>query len=235
MRNPIRSLRSTGIKAALGGLALAAAIPTAALAAGTPFTDVPGGQWFSDAVDWAYDNGITTGVSPTEFAGEQGFTRYQAVTMLERMDTNIIQPGLAALDADITSVANDASVIYHAVVADDGTIKSDVSTSGTSAERLNEGIYELDFPVDVDGCVWQATLVAVPNGGLQIGQPQPPIGEIGLARDYDGPIVGGGFDDSGIFVETYDSAGTNADQGFAVTVICSPLGDANGPMVIALP
>ena len=228
MRNPFRSIRSTGLKATLGGLALAVVIPTAAIAAGTPFTDVPGGQWFSDAVDWAYDNGITTGVSPTEFAGEQGFTRYQAVTMLERMDTNIIQPGLDA-------VSDDISQIYHAVVADDGTIKTDVSTSGATAKRLNEGIYELDFPVDVDGCVWQATLVAVPNGGLQVGQPQPPIGEIGLARDFDGPIVGGSFDNSGIFVETYDSAGTNVDQGFSVTVICSPLGNAGPPMVIALP
>ena len=131
MRNPIRSIRSTGIKATLGGLALAVAIPTVAMAAGTPFTDVPGGQWFSDAVDWAYDNNITTGVSPTEFAGDQGFTRYQAVTMLERMDTNIIQPGLDALDADITAVANDASAIYHAVVADDGTLRTSVSTRGT--------------------------------------------------------------------------------------------------------
>jgi S-layer homology domain len=228
MRNPFRSIRSTGLKATLGGLALAVAIPTAAIAAATPFTDVPGGQWFTDAVDWAYDNNITTGVSPTEFAGDQGFTRYQAVTMLERMDTNIIQPGLDA-------VSDDISQIYHATVAADGTLKTDVSTSGTTATRVNEGIYELDFPVAVDGCAWQATLVTVPNGGLQIGQPQPPTGEIGLARDFDGPAFTGSFDASGIYVETYDSAGVNADQSFTVSVTCSPLGGFNGPFVIVLP
>ena len=142
---------------------------------------------------------------------------------------------LSALNGDISAVANEVSTIYHAVVASDGTLKTNVSTSGTTAERHNVGIYELDFPVDVTGCVWQATLVTVPNGGLVLGQPLPPTGEIGLARDHDGPIIGGSFDVSGIFVKTYDSAGTNADRGFHVSVTCSPLGGFNGPLIMVLP
>ena len=36
----------------------------------------------------------------------------------------------------------------------------------------------------------------------------------------------------GIYVETWDSAGTNADRDFTLSVTCSPLGGYSGPVVI---
>ena len=49
-----------------------------------PFTDVPAGQWYAEAVDWAYENGIVNGVSPDRFAPEAPITREQLVTILFR-------------------------------------------------------------------------------------------------------------------------------------------------------
>lgn len=209
------------------GIALAVAVPAVAFAA-HPFTDVPAGQWYSEAVDWAYDNNITTGISPTEFGGEQGFTRYQAVTMLERMDKNIIQPGLdevqdnvaaldTAVDNQIAGVRDDMSTMYHAVVNGDGALETGPSSPGVTSQKQNTGRYEVDFPADISGCAWQATLVIAHDGGLLLAQPDPVSGSLGMA-----PLFDGSLDKSGILVETWDSAGTNADRDFTVSVICTP-------------
>jgi hypothetical protein len=49
-----------------------------------PFTDVPAGTWYSDAVLWAVEQGITTGATPTTFAPSAPCTRAQVVTFLWR-------------------------------------------------------------------------------------------------------------------------------------------------------
>ena len=49
-----------------------------------PFEDVPAGTWFTDAVVWARDNGITTGVTATHFAPGNPIAREQMVTFLAR-------------------------------------------------------------------------------------------------------------------------------------------------------
>ena len=47
-----------------------------------PFKDVAEGAYYYKAVLWAYENGITAGVSADEFAPDQAVTRAQAVTFL---------------------------------------------------------------------------------------------------------------------------------------------------------
>ena len=49
-----------------------------------PFTDVKGGQWYTDAVKWAYKNGIVNGKSDTYFATNVNITRAEFVTILYR-------------------------------------------------------------------------------------------------------------------------------------------------------
>lgn len=49
-----------------------------------PFVDVPANSWYYDAVIWACENGITNGVSATEFEPEEPLTREQFVTFLYR-------------------------------------------------------------------------------------------------------------------------------------------------------
>ena len=49
-----------------------------------PFTDVPEGKYYTDAVLWAYYEGITSGTSNTAFSPENTCTRAQVVTFLYR-------------------------------------------------------------------------------------------------------------------------------------------------------
>ncbi|GJM39634.1 MAG: hypothetical protein DHS20C19_30010 [Acidimicrobiales bacterium] len=48
------------------------------------FVDVPNGRYYSSAVGWAKDNGITNGTSPTTFAPDAPVTRGQAAAFLHR-------------------------------------------------------------------------------------------------------------------------------------------------------
>ena len=47
-----------------------------------PFTDVPDGAWYAAPVLWALENGITSGVSATEFGTAAVCNRAQVVTFL---------------------------------------------------------------------------------------------------------------------------------------------------------
>lgn len=48
------------------------------------FADVPDGQWYTDAVNWAVENGITAGITPSLFMPKKACTRGEAVTFLWR-------------------------------------------------------------------------------------------------------------------------------------------------------
>lgn len=80
-----------------------------------PFTDVAEGQWYYDAVLWACKEGITEGVSATEFAPMENLTREQFVTFLyryakyQRYDTTVSTKLTGFTDADkVASWALDA-------------------------------------------------------------------------------------------------------------------------------
>lgn len=49
-----------------------------------PFTDVPEEGWYAEAVKWAVEMDITTGISATEFCPDQPCNRAQIVTFLYR-------------------------------------------------------------------------------------------------------------------------------------------------------
>ena len=51
-----------------------------------PFVDVPNGRYFTDAVSWAAESGITEGISPTEFGPDRPVTRAQFAAFLFRFD-----------------------------------------------------------------------------------------------------------------------------------------------------
>ena len=50
------------------------------------FIDVAPNAWYKDAVQYAYDNGLMTGVSDTEFAPEATTTRAMIVSILARLE-----------------------------------------------------------------------------------------------------------------------------------------------------
>ena len=49
-----------------------------------PFTDVDSGEFYGDAICWAVENGVTTGMTPTTFGPDSTCTRGQIVTFLYR-------------------------------------------------------------------------------------------------------------------------------------------------------
>ena len=49
-----------------------------------PFTDIPSGKWYTSAVLWAYQNGVTTGTSATTFSPDTLVTREQVAVFLYR-------------------------------------------------------------------------------------------------------------------------------------------------------
>ena len=60
----------------------AAGKPAAGGSAG--FTDVISGKFYEEAVSWAYNNGVTTGITPTTFGVGRTCTRGQIVTFIYR-------------------------------------------------------------------------------------------------------------------------------------------------------
>lgn len=48
------------------------------------FEDVPSSAWYAEAVNWAAENGITSGVSATKFAPVQNITRQEMASLLYR-------------------------------------------------------------------------------------------------------------------------------------------------------
>ncbi len=66
--------------------------------ASTTFTDVEEDRYYTDAVQWAADNGVTTGTSATTFSPENAVTRGQNVTFAYRYDQNVVQPALDDID-----------------------------------------------------------------------------------------------------------------------------------------
>ena len=66
------------------------------------FLDIAPDAWYKDAVQYAYDNGLMTGVSANEFAPEATTTRAMIVSILARLEnvTNAESAGFADVGAD---------------------------------------------------------------------------------------------------------------------------------------
>ena len=63
------------------------------------FSDIAPDAWYKDAVQYAYDNGLMTGVSDTEFAPEATTTRAMIVSILARLEG--VESAQAAGFADV--------------------------------------------------------------------------------------------------------------------------------------
>lgn len=174
-------------------------IPTTALAAHT-FGDVPDGQFYSDPVEWAFDNGITTGTSATTFAPDDTVTRGENVTFAFRYDKNVVQPALAALATDVGDLA---AKLHWAAVNSDGSLSHSSSGSITST-RTSTGIYEVTTGVDVSQCSFIA--------GLSNTGAAPSDGIIMAVASLSDPMS--------LIVITEDFADTRINNDFHVQIMC---------------
>lgn len=109
------TIHITKIKAAVALVVVALLVPVTAIATHT-FSDVPDGTYYTDAVAWAANNGVTTGTSATTFSPDQAVTRGQNVTFAYRYDQNVVQPALTDIEAALADLEASADSYDQDVV-----------------------------------------------------------------------------------------------------------------------
>ena len=118
------------------------------------FTDVAEGQWYFDAVAWAQENGVVTGVAADKFAPNDDVTREQLATILWRY------AGKPAAKADLSGFEDAESISGYALDAmnwaveagilagDNGNLKPTANATraefATMIMRFLGGSYECD-------------------------------------------------------------------------------------------
>lgn len=86
---------------------IAAFVAGMAVGQGQRFDDIPPSHFAYDAVEWAVDNGITSGCGDgTNFCPDKTLTRAQVVTFLKRYDDWVLdgRPSPMSGPTDITTV-----------------------------------------------------------------------------------------------------------------------------------
>jgi hypothetical protein len=132
------------------------------------------------------------GVGPAGPAGTKGDTGAAGA----KGDT-----GAAGAKGDPGTPGANATALW-AVVAGDGTLAR--GSHVTSAASFGSGNYEVIFDRDVSGCAFVAG-----RGGID---DENSVGQVSATRRLN--IV------NGVFLKTYDSAGTAADGPFHLAVFC---------------
>lgn len=211
----------TKTKLALGILAMVLVGATVVAASDGVFTDNPSGTYYHDPVEWAYDNGITTGTSATTFSPMDPVTRGQNVTFAYRYDQNIVQPALEDIEEDVANLPD----VYFVEVASDGT--KNRGSFGTFVTYNGTGSYEVEFPVDdVHDCTWSGTIARQRTSTFAPGT--FPTGQITLESDFDTLAR----DIDSIYVATVDDDGTSADLPFMIQITCGlPIGIYIPPII----
>ena len=67
----------------------------------TPFTDLTA-NWYQNAVLWAYQTGVTSGMSETTFAPDDPVTREQVAVLLYKFADKVLEVGGAETPADLS-------------------------------------------------------------------------------------------------------------------------------------
>lgn len=99
------------------------------------FSDIPDGMWYSDAVNWAAENGIVSGVSETRFEPDAPITREQLAIIMHRFSSEAIS------DTSSLEDFNDAADVSHwAIDAVNWAISSGLLTGTGNSELTPKGI-----------------------------------------------------------------------------------------------
>ena len=128
------------------------------------FDDVPADHWADEAIGWAVQNGITSGVSPTEFDPDGTVTRAQIVTFLHRALVREALPspfGSTSISPDVGTAVITAC---YATVADNRYII--VEWEFTAAQQLRSPLFYVDL-LDENGLIVDYT------SEFAIGEVQP--------------------------------------------------------------
>ena len=112
------------------------------------FVDVAPNAWYKDAIQYAYDNGLMTGVSDTEFAPEATTTRAMIVSILARLEgvTTAQAAGFADVDDNdwYATAVNWAANVGVVNGYEDGTFKPNtaITREQLAAILMNYAAYK---------------------------------------------------------------------------------------------
>ena len=132
----------TKSKLALSVLVVSLLVPAVALAS-TVFDDVPDGKFYSESVQWAFDNGVTTGTSATTFSPDDPVTRGQNVTFMYRHQKQVIDPLLDDIRTDVNTAQTTAAAAQttaDANTAAASTAQTTAAGAQTAADVLGERV-----------------------------------------------------------------------------------------------
>ncbi len=103
------------------------------------FTDVVSGSWYYPYIGWAYQNGITSGISTTEFAPEMKITREQMAVFAVRFlnylnieETPICDSAAFSDAAAISGWAKDAVALTQAIGVINGRTEGNFDPKGNA-------------------------------------------------------------------------------------------------------
>jgi len=215
-------------KLGLALLAMTLIVPATAWATHS-WPDVEDGRFYTDAVEWAKGNGMTTGCDAgTNFCPDRNVTRGENITFAKRYDDLVVQPALEDIEDNIATVASDvnnATRVYFARVEADGTV---AKTSHTALTATNDstGKYTVTLPENADNCTVNTALHWEHSGFLS------GLGNVAYNNEA---LIWSAHDGDGdakevdVFVrDADDGAGTDVDDlpdtinlGFSVTAYCS--------------
>ncbi|MDG2027934.1 MAG: S-layer homology domain-containing protein, partial [Acidimicrobiales bacterium] len=82
----------------------------------------PDGRFYSEPVQWAFDNGVTTGTSATTFSPDDPVTRGQNVTFMYRHQKQVIDPLLNDIRTDVNTAQTDADTAQTTADANAGEL-----------------------------------------------------------------------------------------------------------------
>lgn len=163
--------------------------------------DVPDDKFYTDAVEWAKANGMTTGCDGgTNFCPNDPVTRGENITFAKRYDDLVVQPALATV------------AVAHATVLSDGSVVAARSTGVTDANVTLEStsafcFYDLGF----DFTVVQVSPLYLYDTSDEVDTSI----EIGYPDVLDGAVDCGGTDPL-LEIATVDDS-TWTPHGFTVT------------------
>lgn len=111
------------------------------------FVDVAPDAWYKDAVQYAYDNGLMTGVSATEFAPDATTTRAMIVSILARLEgvTSASDAGFSDVDDEwFATAANWAASESIVAGFEDGSFRPNdaITREQLAAILMNYAVYK---------------------------------------------------------------------------------------------
>ena len=164
-------MKITKSKLALSVLVVSLLVPAVALASHV-FDDVPDGKFYSEPVQWAFDNGVTTGTSATTFSPDDPVTRGQNVTFMYRHQKQVIDPLLDDIRNNVntaqTAAAGAQTDADTAQTTADGA-QTDADTAQTTAAGAQTAADVLGDRVDAPGqrvalLQWWQETITLGNG-----------------------------------------------------------------------